>query len=145
MVDGSVSKMVIPSGAVRAVRSYPDYLLQSSDGKVWSLYGKKDETELSERQQAFLLTRPMKMSGPVAVKSLRELVNVGYWDKKAGSSVKTLVFVSDNLVDWYDMESRFGAGAKYFRVALYIDMLPTERLSGTIYWDQERRDENARV
>lgn len=145
MVDGSVSKMVIPSGAVRAVRSYPDYLLQSSDGKVWSLYGKKDETELSARQQAFLLTRPMKMSGPVTVKSLRELVNVGYWDKKAGSSVKTLVFVSDNLVDWYDMESRFGAAAKYFRVALYINMLPTERLSGTIYWDQERRDENARV
>lgn len=145
MVDGSVSKMVIPSGAVRAVRSYPDYLLQSSDGKVWSLYDKKDETELSARQQAFLLTRPMKMSGPVTVKSLRELVNVGYWDKKAGSSVKTLVFVSDNLVDWYDMESRFGAAAKYFRVALYINMLPTERLSGTIYWDQERRDENARV
>ena len=144
MKDGSVSKMVIPGGAARAVRSYPDYLLQGSDGKVFSLYGKKDETELTERQKAFLITRPMKMSGPVSVKSLRELVNVGYWDKKSGSSVKTQVFVSDNLVDWYVMDSRFGPAAKYFRIALYVNMLPTERLSGTIYWDQERRDENAR-
>lgn len=145
MIDGSVSKMVIPSGAVRTVRSYPDYLLQSSDGKVWSLYDKKDETELNTRQKAFILTRPMKMSGPVSVKSLRELVNVGYWDKKAGSKVKTQVFVSDDLVDWYHMESRFGPAAKYFRIALYIEMLPTERLSGTILFDQERRDENVRI
>jgi hypothetical protein len=145
MVDGSVSKMVIPSGAVRSVRYYPDYLLQSTDGKVWSLYDKKDETELNTRQKAFILTRPMKMSGPVSVKSLRELVNVGYWDKKAGSKVKTQVFVSDDLVDWYHMESRFGPAAKYFRIALYIEMLPTERLSGTILFDQERRDENVRI
>ncbi len=145
MEDSSVSKLVIPSSVVRSVRSYPDHLLQSSDGKVWSLYDKKDETELSVRQRAFLLSRPMKMSGPVSVKWLRELVNVGCWDKDSGSSVKTLVFVSDDLVDWYKMESRFGAAAKYFRIALYVNMLPTERLSGTIYWDQERRDENARV
>ncbi len=145
MMDGSVSKHVIPSGAVRAVRSYPDYLLQSSDGRVWSLYNKKDETELTTRQQAFIITRPMKTSGPVSVKSLRELVNVGYWDKQAGSKVKTQVFMSDNLVDWYTMESRFGAAAKYFRIALYIEMLPTERLSGTILFDQERRDENVRA
>ena len=145
MTDGSVSKMVISNGAQRAVKSYPDYLLQSRDGKVWSLYGKPDETELSARQQAFLITRPMKMSGPTTVKSLRELVNVGYWNKKAGSMVKTQIFVSNDLVDWYEMESRFGPAAKYFRIALYINMLPTERLSGTIYWDQERRDENARM
>ncbi len=145
MKDGSISKHVLSVGVVRAVRSYPDYLLQSADGKVWSLYGKKDETELSERQRAFLLTRPMKTSGPVGVKSLRELVNVGYWDKQAGSKVKTRVFASDNLVDWYAMDSRFGAAAKYFRIALYIEMLPTERLSGTILYDQERRGGNARV
>ena len=87
----------------------------------------------------------MKLSGPVSVKSLRELVNVGFWSKKNGSQVKTQVYVSDNLEDWYKMGSRFGAAAKYFRIALYIEMKPTERLSGTILFDQERRDGNVRV
>ena len=146
MSDGTLSKYVSGSGRiVRAVSCYPDYLLQCADGTVWSLYGKDDETEVTARQQGFLITRPMKLSGPVSVKSLRELVNVGFWSKKNGSKVKTLVFVSDNLEDWYTMESRFGAAAKYFRLALYIEMLPTERLSGTVIFDQERRNDNARA
>ena len=144
IADGNVSKVTMPSSIIRAVNYYPDYLLQDKDYTVYSLYSKKDETEIGERQLAFLLTRPMKLTGPLNVSSLRELINVGYWDKKAGSSVKTEVFVSDNLVDWYDMESRFGAAAKYFRIALYINIYPTERLSGTIIRDQERRSNNAR-
>ena len=144
IADGNVSKVTMPGSIIRAVNYYPDYLLQDKDYTVYSLYSKKDETEIGERQLAFLLTRPMKLTGPLNVSSLRELVNVGYWNKKAGSSVKTEVFVSDNLVDWYDMESRFGAAAKYFRIALYINIYPTERLSGTIIRDQERRSNNAR-
>ena len=145
MADGAVSKLVLPFRVTGTVNAYPDCLLQDSAGKVYSLYGKKDETELSERQQAFLLTRPMKLSGPVRVSSLRELVNVGCWNKAAGSSVKTEVFVSDDLVKWHEMGSVFGAAARYFRIALYLDLLPTERLSGTIIREQERRGENARA
>lgn len=141
--DQSMSKLAFT--AVRAVNSYPDYLLQNSNGIVFSLYDKQREEAVSNRLKGFLCTRPMKLSGPVSVKSLRELVNVGCWSKKNGSQVKTQVYVSDNLEDWYKMESRFGAAAKYFRIALYIYMKPTERLSGTILFDQERRDGNVRV
>ena len=147
IADGTISKTIIngSNNIARAVRSYPDCLLQDTDNKVYTLYNKEREDEVSARKKGFLITRPMKLSGPVSVKSLRELVNVGCWSKKNGSRVKTQVFVSDNLEDWYTMASRFGAAAKYFRIALYIEMLPTERLSGTILYDQERRNENARV
>ena len=60
------------------------------------------------------------------------------------SCVKTEVWLSDDLYKWYRMASRFGAAAKYFRLALYIKMLPAERLSGTIISDQERRTNNLR-
>lgn len=140
--DRSISKLYFT--ADRAVNCYPDCLIQKA-GAVFSLYDKPRDEDVNSRSQGFLFTRPMKLSGPVSVQSLRELVNVGFWSKKSGSVVKSKVFLSDNLEDWYEMKSRFGAAAKYFRIALYIEMKPTERLSGTIIRTQERRDDNARV
>lgn len=144
MTDGNVSKVILPGKIVRAVNSYPDYLLQDESCTIYSLYNKKDETEVEGKQLAFLLTRPMKLAGPVNVSSLRELVNVGYWNKNDESSVKTMVFLSNNMYDWYEMASRFGAAAKYYRIALFINLKATERISGTIIRDQERRGENVR-
>ena len=145
MKDGSLSKMVTGLSLSRAVRSYPDYLLQTSGGSIYSLYDKTEEMKISSRTMGFLLTRPMKMAGPTEVVSLRELANVGWWDEEAGSSVKTVVYVSDNLKDWHQSHSRFGAAAKYYRFGLFINMLPTERLSGTIVMEQPRRTDNQRV
>lgn len=155
MSDGAVSKAILPSTGITIVNNYPDYLLQSGDN-VFSLYGKAIEQTLVNRstnpdlQRAFLLTRPMKLAGPLSVTSIRELVNVGMWKEKVGtgetaSEVKTVIWVSDNLQDWYVVGSRFGAAAKYFRIGLFINMLPTERLSGTIITEQERRTDNKRV
>ena len=76
---------------------------------------------------------------------MRELVNVGCWDKGGGSVVKSQVLVSDDLQRWHLAGSRFGAAAKYFRIALFVYMLPSERLSGTIVREQERRGDNARA
>lgn len=146
MKDESVSKLMLSEVFTGAVKSYPDYLLQgNSSRKVFSLYSAKDETEVIGRHLAFLMTRPMKLSGPTGVSSLRELANVGYWDKANGSVVKTEVYVSDNLFNWYKVESRFGAAAKYYRIALFIKMKMTERLSGTIIREQERRSDNVRM
>lgn len=146
MKDESVSKLILSEVFTGAVKSYPDYLLQgNSSRKVFSLYSAKDETEVIGRHPAFLMTRPMKLSGPTGVSSLRELANVGYWDKANGSAVKTEVYVSDNLFNWYKAESRFGAAAKYYRIALFIKMKTTERLSGTIIMEQERRSDNVRM
>lgn len=149
MADGSITKVVLPFTVEKAVNAYPDYLMQGGTKKIYSLYGKTREEDVADRQTAFLLTRPMKMSGPVRVSSLRELVNVGCWDEGTIqiplSVVKTDIWCSDNLRDWYLMKSRMGAAAKYFRIGFYIRMLPKERLSGTIVMEEERRDYNKRV
>lgn len=151
MADGTISKAVLPADMDNTVNDYPDYLLQSG-GTLYTLYGKPREEEVKQRQTAFLVTRPMKLAGPLAVASLRELVNVGVWDdsipsgaQSPDSMVKTDVWVSDNLRDWYRMGSRFGAAAKYCRIGLYIKMLPTERLSGTIIREEPRRTDNLRA
>ena len=162
IADGSISKMVLPHMMNSAVNNYPDYLLQGmaeeqvSDGqggyntvfrfKMYSFYQKPREEEVNDFVMALLLTRPMKLAGPVSQSSLRQLVNVGMWNDYSNpkSLVKTEVFLSSDLQKWYNDRSRFGAAARYYRLALYIKMKPTERLSGTIIADQERRGNNMR-
>lgn len=147
MQDGGFTKIMLPARITNVVSNYPDYILQDGDvnGRTFALYDKTREEDITERSYGFLLTRPLKLSGPVGVSSLRELVNVGCWDKGGGSVVKSQVLVSDDLQRWHLAGSRFGAAAKYFRIALFVYMLPSERLSGTIVREQERRSDNARA
>lgn len=157
MADGAISKTVLPGTMKAVVSNYPDYIMQSGN-TVYTLYGKDLEESLTDRaanspndmQRAFILTRPIKLAGPLTVSSLRELVNVGTWQKDVAqdltpSEVKTEVWLSDDLVNWHLMSSRFGAAAKYFRIGLFVNMLPVERLSGTILTEQERRTNNLRA
>lgn len=145
MKDATLSKTIQPQVAHAKVENYPDNLLLGSSN-VYSFYEKQREEEVSSRQLAFLLTRPMKLSGPVSKASLRQLKNVGFWDRGTTqtplSCVKTEIYLSDDLLTWYPDISRFGAAAKYYRLALFIKMLPTERLSGTILTEQPRRTDN---
>ena len=167
IADGTISKTILPmlSGhVIGAVNNYPDYLIQGivketvevegetfevEKERVFSFYEKPSEDEVRERSLAFLLTRPMKLAGPVSQASLRQLKNVGTWLRKDSqgnelSCVKTEIYLSEDMQKWYPDGSRFGAAARYYRLALYIKMLPTERLSGTIITSQERRGENMR-
>lgn len=150
IADATISKVILPAAMTNAVNNYPDYLIQGltddSHQRVYSFYGKKREEEVTGRQLGFLLTRPMKLSGPTAKASLRQLMHVGIWNKGTASNplscVKTEIWLSDDLQTWYSDISRFGTAAKYYRLALYIKMLPTERLSGTILTEQPRRTKN---
>ena len=148
IADGTISKTVLPSTMWNAVNNYPDYLLQGDDDNVYSFYEKPREEEINSRQLAFLLTRPMKLAGPVSQASLRQLMNVGTWDvgttQTPLSCVKTEVYISSDQKNWYNDISRHGAAARYYRLALYLKLLPTERLSGTILTGQERRSNNMR-
>lgn len=154
--DGTISKSIFPFVLTNVVNNYPDYLLQSNEertdgksGKVYSFYEKpREEAVTSRNLYSFLLTRPMKLAGPVSKASLRQLKNVGFWDEGTPqtplSLVKTVIYLSDDLKTWYLDSSRFGTAAKYYRLALFINMLPSERLSGTIITSQERRTNNFR-
>lgn len=147
MKDGTLSKTILPQVMHGCVSNYPDNLLLGSS-KVYSFYEKPREEEVSQRQLGFLLTRPMKLAGPVSQASLRQLMNVGTWDPGTSQSplskVETRIYLSSDMRTWYKDISRFGAAAKYYRLALFIKMLPTERLSGTILTTQERRNKNMR-
>ena len=147
MATGAVGKVVYDFKVEDVVKNYPDYLLQTTDhqqnNKMFSLYHKTREEDVTGRKRGFLLSRPMKFDGMLTVSSLREMVNVGMWDKSL-SAVKTVVWVSDDLYHWYLITSRFGAAAKYFRIGLFTNLLPSERLSGTVVRIQERRDNNLR-
>lgn len=144
--DGSFSKMTLPGAVISVVNNYPDYLLQTSDDAktLYSLYDDVQEEACADRVPGFLLTRPMKLAGPLAVSSLRELKHVGWWSEAYGSCVKTLLLASDDLYNWYVVQSRFGMAAKYWRMALFVKMQPRERLSGTIIRKEDRRTENLR-
>lgn len=145
MKDGGFTKQLLKKKILNVVNDYPDYLLQDGYGNLYTLYGKTREESVSTRRLGFLVTRPLKLSAPLTVSSVRELVNVGYWDNRDnGSVVRTLLIVSDNLLTWFPASSRFGAAAKYYRIALFVKMLPSERLSGTIIRLQDRRTNNLR-
>lgn len=145
MKDGGFTKQLLKKKILNVVNDYPDYLLQDGYGNLYTLYGKTREESVSTRRLGFLVTRPLKLSAPLTVSSVRELVNVGYWDNRDGYSVvRTLLIVSDNLLTWFPASSRFGAAAKYYRIALFVKMLPSERLSGTIIRLQDRRTNNLR-
>lgn len=153
IADATISKVILPAAMTNAVNNYPDYLIQGltddNHQRVYSFYEKKREEEVTGRQLGFLLTRPMKLSGPVSQASLRQLMNVGTWQKRNAqgnelSCVKTEIYLSEDMVKWYPDISRHGAAARYYRLALFIRMLPTERLSGTILTEQERRSHNMR-
>lgn len=146
--DGTISKSILPFTFKNIINNYPDFLLQAYDNTVYSFYNKQKEEDVQTRQLAFVLTRPMKLSGPVSKASLRQLKNVGFWDEGTQqtplSLVKTELWLSDDMKTWYQDESRFGAAAKYYRLAIFIKMLPSERLSGTIITTQDRRTNNFR-
>ncbi len=147
IADGTIAKTILPGVVTNVVNNYPDYLMQAGN-KLYSFYEKTREEEVASRQTAFLLTRPMKLSGPVSKDSLRQLKNVGVWDEGTTqiplSCVKTKIYLSDDMKSWHEDTSRFGAAAKYYRLALFIKMLPSERLSGTIITTQPRRTNNFR-
>ena len=156
IADGTISKVILPAAMTGAVNNYPDYLLQgtvtvegTTQNRLYSYYEKPREENVAERQLGFVLTRPMKLAGPVSQASLRQLMNVGTWRKKDAqgnelSCVKTEVYLSEDMQTWFPDISRYGAAARYYRLALFIKMLPTERLSGTILTEQERRSHNMR-
>jgi hypothetical protein len=138
---------------MNVVNNYPDYLLQATAtlqdrGKLYSFYEKPREEGITTRQLAFMLTRPMKLDGPVTVSSLRQLKNVGMWSNGTTLNpvkpVQSQLYLSDDMEHWYKDDSRMGAAAKYYRLALFINMLPSERLSGTIITTQPRRTNNFR-
>lgn len=148
---GTVTKMVTANGTLtnssdavkfdNAVNDYPDYLLQDTSGYLYSLYDKPEDALSDDTLPCFLLTRPLKLDDPMAVKSVMQIMNTGTLQP---SNVSLRLYVSDDLRTWYPKTSRQGEAAKYFRLAVYASLAPYERLTGTVLVTQLRRTERIR-
>lgn len=137
--NGTVTKLIINNGAkiVTSVIDYPDTIIQDETGALYSLYTKEDVSSNETQQNGFMLTRPLKMGGAMSMKAVKQLMSIATHGKD--SYVKYLLFGSNDNNTYYKVSSRFGKPYKYYRVAIYTNLLPKESLSGTVMTIEERR------
>lgn len=138
--NSTVSKMILDNGAkvVSSVVDYPDTIVQDETGRLYSLYAKDDVSVMSSRLNGFALTRPMKFGGAMTMKSIYQIKNLDS-ALSDGSFVKYLIYGSNDNIHYYKVASRFGKPYKYYRIAIYTNLLPKESFSGTAITIEERR------
>lgn len=141
----TVGKLVIGNGdgIVTHVLDYPDSIVQTASGKLYSLYNKEDINELNTQRMGFAITRPLKCGHALSLKTIMQVKNL--WAKVSGaSSVRYKIYGSNDNVTYYQLKSRFGKPYKYYRMALFVNMLPKESISGTVLVIEERRTNKLR-
>jgi hypothetical protein len=140
----AVTKLVIGEGeAIQThVIDYPDVILQT-DKALYSLYEKEDVNDLDARRLGFALTRPLTLGSPLIHKVVERVKNL--WSRMdEGSSVKYALYGSNDNLTYHRCVSRFGHPWKYYKLAVYTDMLPGESLSGTQITSSTRRSHKLR-
>lgn len=143
--DGmQMSKIVWNKRPITAVNNYPDYIIEDEEGCLYSLYRKKDEEDADTRQKGFLLTRPLKLSSAIAMKVIKNEMVYGQWTERYGSSVRISMMVSNDLHLWYPRTSVGGSSFKFVRLAVYTNLLPSERLSSAVIVDDTRYEDKLR-
>lgn len=143
--NDTVSKMVIGDGAriVASVLDYPDTILQDENGALYSLYSKNDINAISEIQKGFALTRTLKLGAPLTMKTITDMKLITN-TCNPGSYVKFALFGSNNDVDYVRVSSRHGKPYKFYRIALYTNLLPKESISGSVLLIEKRREHKLR-
>jgi hypothetical protein len=144
MTSGTVTKIVLGDGekVVAHVVDYPDVILQTSV-QLYSLYQKEDVNTLGGQRKGFALTRPLKLSAPMTLKVVERVKNL-FAASDGDSSVKYALFGSNDNLIYTKVTSRFGRPFKYYKLALYTNMLPGESLSATHVETSLRRNDKLR-
>lgn len=143
--NGTVSKLVVGDGdkVITHALSYPDSILQTASGKLYSLYEKQDINELSDRRFGFAVTRPLTLGNPLSLKTVRQIKNMFYRESEA-SSVKYKIFGSNDNITYAPIRSRYGKPYKYYRLAFFTELLPKESFAGSAIVVEERRNHKLR-
>ena len=106
---------------------YPDTVVQ--DGQVL----RKFSNVCSEqRLKGILLTRPIDMGSPTALKRMKDM-RVLWRQIAEGSSVRAAVFASNNRRVWWRMRSLNSHSYRWFRIALLTDINDFERVEGVVF------------
>lgn len=115
----------------QGINSYPEALAIDETGKLVDLHN----PEAKGKVEGFLLTRPLKLDAPNAMKTIRAVVQRGYFKQ---GHVATLLYGSRDLNDWHLIASSqshrianvSGTPYKFFRVACRVSFVRGESVYG---------------
>ena len=115
----------------KAVNSYPQTIAVTKDGKVVD-YSKIDPTK---GIRGLLVTRPLKLASPDTMKTIRSVIQRGFFRK---GHVRSILYGSRDLYSWHViasstdhiMRGMSGTPYKYFKVAALCNLDPDESLFG---------------
>lgn len=114
------------------LNSYPDALAVSGSNEIVDFSADGDSGEYGN---GLLVTRPIKLDPPDALKTVQSVIQRGFFRK---GSVQCVLYGSRDLVNWFAVFSSkdqylrgfSGTPYKYFRLALVTSLLPSESVSG---------------
>ena len=129
--DDPMTKLVLSGeSVVTSVLDYPSTIIQTSSGRLLSLYEKEDVNTLEERRTGVAVTRPLKIGNPAAYKIMDRIRNFGRIGKD--SYVKYRIYGSMDGTAYAPLKSLRGKSYLFYRIAFYTNMLPKEGFSGTL-------------
>ena len=119
------------------VNDYPDNLIQDTEGNVYSLTDKPAAIDDENLYSGYLITRPLKFTGSMILKSLREIHHL---KKSADGKLSLEVWASNNAVNWCKLESRGGKPWAYFTFKYNLtDFKASDAFTGSLVRVQNRR------
>lgn len=132
--SGTFTKLHHGKRFPRVVNNYPDCFLQDSNGYIYNYSAIKDENA-TQRIKGILVTRPLSF-GTTSLKTITRILHRGTY--KHPSYIKIALYGSRNGTTFYKLHSLRGMGWKFFRLVLYTNLLPSERLSYTSFIIEEK-------
>jgi hypothetical protein len=120
--NGEFAMSTFASRPLAIVNDYPRTIIQTNEGLL-RLAGRN----VASRAGGILLTRPVCMGDPVALKRLKDLRVV--WNQlETDSSVKVAVLASNDRRHWWRMRSLNSHSYRWFRIALFADITDMEAI-----------------
>lgn len=127
----------------RCVNDYPDTLLQSASGEVYSLLERDDINFDGASYTCELITRPMKWENSTALKTLSRIKMI-YDQNSEGKQVSgkaniIYVYASNDCKTWTRVKSLRGRGFKYWKFVIQLKKIRSvDAFSGVLINTQER-------
>lgn len=146
--SGTFSHYTFDYAITNVVNDYPDYLLQTGEGIVYSLIERPninlDIINGQLRQySAQIVTRPLKLENGMALKTIMQMLHVKYFNDDA--SLALTIQASDDITNWVTLSSLRGKPWKYYRFTYnFTNLIATDRFAGTMLVTQERRTNKLR-
>ena len=146
--SGTFAKYSFTNAITNIVNYYPDFLLQDTSHKVYTLTGRYDINSAEEQANSYsatMLTRPMKLENGLALKKLIQMVHI----KDMEGTLTIRLFASNTLKQdishWVELNSLLGTPWKYYRILYsFTGLKATDRFAGTMLVTKEERTNKLR-